>query len=136
MLTSEEFKEVVDNIEAGESLDNEKAKSLIQTIAEMDMHNAILLNALELSIENAQEVIPGVVEKVLSMSGRTDSKSKKKAAKYAAEITARFEVAIQLYLAGAADKAQEVLYGTNDIQLDDEEETDNATQEATNEERA
>ena len=136
MLTPEEFKEVVENVEAGESLDNEKAKSLIQTIAEMDVHNAILLNALELSIENAQEVIPGVVEKVLSMSGRTDSKSKKKAAKYAAEITARFEVAIQLYLAGAAEKAQEVLYGTNDIQLDDEEETDNATQEATNEERA
>ena len=129
MLTPEEFKEIVDHIETGESLNNETAKKLIQTISEMDVHNVILSNALQLSVDNAYEVIPGVVEKVLSMSGRTDGKTKKKAAKYAADVVARFEVSIQLYLAGAAEKAQEVLHGTSEP-----DETTDAQEEATNEE--
>jgi hypothetical protein len=45
------------------------------------------------------------------MSGRTGKKIEDKAAKYAAEITARFEIALQMYLSGASEKAEEMLSG-------------------------
>ncbi len=109
MLTPEEFKTVSDAILAEETLTPEQAKALLATVYELDAGLVIVQNALELSVANAQEVIPAVAEKVLSMAGRTDSKSKKSVAKFAAEITARFEIAIQMYLAGANEQAEEML---------------------------
>lgn len=132
MITSEDFAAVVKAVEAGETVDNETVKELVRTLMELDANLVILQNALELSVENAHEIIPGVAEKVLSMSGRTDGKSKKRVAKYAAEVTARFEIALQMYLAGAAEKAREMLDEVGQLSEQDEETTD-APQEATNE---
>jgi len=129
MLTPEEFVELKKSIEDGNAIDNETGQKILLTILEMDTNIVILQNALELGVQNAQEVIPAVAEKVLAMAGRTDSKSKKKAANYAADVTARYEIAIQLYLSGAAEKAQEMLAGG----FSDSEEIE-PTQEADNEE--
>jgi hypothetical protein len=129
MLTPEEFVELKKSIEDGNPIDNETGQKILQTILEMDANIVIMQNALELGVQNAQEVIPAVAEKVLAMSGRTDGKSRKKAAKYAADVTARYQIAIQLYLAGAAEKAQELLAGG----FSDSEETETA-QEADNDE--
>lgn len=129
MLTPEEFVELKKSIEGGNAIDNETGQKILLTILEMDTNIVILQNALELGVQNAQEVIPAVAEKVLAMAGRTDSKSKKKAANYAADVTARYEIAIQLYLSGAAEKAQEMLAGG----FSDSEEIE-PTQEADNEE--
>lgn len=128
MLSPEEFAVIATKIDGGEALTNEDAKSLLNTIYQMDINSVILQNCLQLSIDNSKEVIPAVAEKVLSMSGRTDGKSKKKAASYAADVAARFEVALQMYLAGAAEKAFEMLNGVTST-----EETEPA-QEADNEE--
>jgi len=133
MITPENFAAIADAVAAGGGIDNEGAKELIQTLYELDANLVILQNGLELSVENMREIIPGVVEKTLSMSGRTDSKSKKKAAKYAAEVTARFEIALQMYLAGAAEKAEEMLKGIDGLTDEEDEATDEAPKEATNE---
>jgi len=134
MITPEDFAELAKSIEAGEPVSNEKAKEILTTIYEMDANLVILQNCLELAVDNARNIIPAVAEKVLSMSGRTDGKSKKKAASYAAEVTARFEVALQMYLAGAAEKAQEMLYGENTESIDEDTETNPIPEETTNEE--
>lgn len=109
MIEPQDFKTIVDVVNAKTPLTDEQANTLIKTIFELDANLVILQNAVELCVLNAQEVLPAVAETVLRMSGRTDSKSKKKAAKYAGEVTARFEVAIQMYLAGAAEQAEEML---------------------------
>jgi hypothetical protein len=83
-------------------------------------------NALQLSMDNSQEIFPAMGEKILSLSGRTDSKTKKKVAKYSAEVAARFNVSIQLYLAGAAEKAKEILDNPSQF-------LETATQEVENE---
>lgn len=135
MIKPEEFQEITKSVEAGEPIPNDKAKEIIATILEMDASNVIIQNALQLSVDNAREVIPAVAERVLSMSGRTDGKTKKKAAKFAGEITARFEIALQMYLAGAAEEAAKML--NPDAVISDEEyedEIETADKEATNEE--
>jgi thioredoxin-like negative regulator of GroEL len=55
------------------------------------------------------------------MTGRTDGKIKKRVAKYAAEVTARAELAVQLYLSGASEEAQKMLAQID--KHDDNEET-------------
>ena len=117
MIKPEEFAELAKSIEEGNDVPNEKAKDIIRTIYEMDASIVIIQNTLELAVENAREIIPAVAQRVLSMSGRTGNKIETKAAKYAAEITARFEIALQMYLSGAAEKAEEMLNGT--ISLED-----------------
>jgi hypothetical protein len=109
MLKPEDFKEIIDTISKEETLSKEQIQSMLTTIYELDANLVIVQYALELAVGNAVEVIPAVAEKVLSMSGRTDSKSKQKAAKYAAEVTARFELAIQMYISGASEQAAEML---------------------------
>jgi hypothetical protein len=109
MLKPEDFKEIIDTISKEETLSKEQIQSMLTTIYELDANLVIVQYALELAVGNAIEVIPAVAEKVLSMSGRTDSKSKQKAAKYAAEVTARFELAIQMYISGASEQAAEML---------------------------
>jgi hypothetical protein len=132
MITPEEFQDLAKQIGNEEPVSAEQAKAVLTTIYELDANLVILQNALELAVENAQQVIPAVAEKVLSMSGRTDSKSKKKAATFAAEITARFELAIQLYLSGASQEAQKMLYEMDQDAAASLEE-DTTSQEATNE---
>jgi len=128
MLTPEEFGDISKRVDDGEVLTNEETKSLLKTIYHMDVNSVIFQNCLQLAMDNARDVIPAVAEKVLSMSGRTDSKSKKKAATYAADVSARFEVALHMYLAEAAEKAFEMLEGMSDT------ETTEPAQEADNEE--
>ena len=127
MIQPDDFEVIRKAIEDGESITNESAQELIYTILEMDTNLVILQNGLELGVQNTLEIIPIIAERILEMSGRTDSKTKKKAAKYAAEITARYEVSIQLYLAEAADKARQMLE-----EIKNNQET-NPTVEATNE---
>jgi hypothetical protein len=133
MITPEEFQDLAKQIGNEEPVSAEQAKAVLTTIYELDANLVILQNALELAVENAQQVIPAVAEKVLSMSGRTDSKSKKKAATFAAEITARFELAIQLYLSGASQEAQKMLYEMDQDAAASLEEDTTTSQEATNE---
>jgi hypothetical protein len=122
MITPEKLKQIYE----GEPATQEDIKELIQTILELDTNMVIMQNALQLSMDNSQEIFPAMGEKILSLSGRTDSKTKKKVAKYSAEVAARFNVSIQLYLAGAAEKAKEILDNPSQF-------LDTATQEVENE---
>jgi hypothetical protein len=125
MITPEDFSRIKEDIDNGSDITPEDIKSLVDTIYEMDTQLVILQNALQLAVDNSQEVIPAVAEKVLSLSGRTDTKIKKKVAQYAADVTARYEIAVHLYLAGAADKAREMLSGTPDISEETTQEVEN-----------
>lgn len=125
MITPEDFSRIKEDIDNGSDITPEDIKSLVDTIYEMDTQLVILQNALQLAVDNSQEVIPAVAEKVLSLSGRTDTKIKKKVAQYAADVTARYEIAVHLYLAGAADKAREMLGGTPDISEETTQEVEN-----------
>lgn len=130
MLQADEFKEVIKAVEEGTST-QEQAKAMLTTIYELDTNLVILQNALELAVSNSVELFPAITEKVLSMSGRTDGKSKKKAAKFAADVTARFEVSIQLYLSGAYEQAQDMLQklASGEISLLNEETTEPTREE-------
>lgn len=135
MITPEEFKVITDKIDIETQITTEDASTLLQTILELDASLVIIQNALELAVTNAQEVIPAVAEHTLKLAGRTDTKAKKKAANFAGEITARFELAIQMYLAGAFEEAQKILATvdpSNDTQPD-ESTTTNPEEETTNE---
>lgn len=130
MISPEEFQVLVAFIKEGNELSNEQAKELLQALYELDANLVILQNALELTMMNAQEVLPAVAEKVLSMAGRTDTKAKKKAANFAGQVTAQFTTATHLYLSGAYEQAQEMLEKIKngeslDEPLDLEEETTN-----------
>lgn len=137
MLNQEDFKAIVDTIAKEETLSKEQIQSMLSTVYELDANLVIVQYALELAMENAVEVIPAVAERVLSMSGRTDSKSKQKAAKYAAEVTARFELAVQMYLSGASEQAKDMLakIQSGEISMFEENTEDQLTtaQEAENE---
>lgn len=109
MLNQEEFKEVSELINNDGTPSIEQIKSMLETIYELDANLVIAQYALELAVGNAQEVIPAVCERTLSLSGRTDSKIKRKVAQYAAEVTARYELAVQMYLSGAMEQAEEML---------------------------
>lgn len=109
MLNQEDFKVITEVISKGETLTSEQINAMLTTIYELDANLVISQYALELAIGNAHEVIPAVCEKTLSLSGRTDSKIKRKVAEYAAETTARYELAIQMYLSGASEQAAEML---------------------------
>jgi hypothetical protein len=132
MLQADEFKEVVKAVEGGTATP-EQVKAMLTTIYELDTNLVILQNALELAVANSVELFPAITEKILSMAGRTDGKSKKKAAKFAAEVTARFEVSIQLYLSGAYEQAQDMLQklASGEISLINDETESEAKDEET-----
>jgi hypothetical protein len=109
MLTAEEFKEVADAINLDTTLTSEQAKSLLATVYELDANLVIVQNALELTLTNAEEVMPAIAEKILAMSGRTDQKAKKKAAEFAADVMARYQYATHMYLQGAFEEAEVML---------------------------
>ena len=111
MLTQEEFKVIADKISNKEALSLEDSESLIKVMTELDANMYILQNALQLSVDNATEVIPAVAEQVLKFSGRTDSKIKKKTANFCGEIVARFELALQMYVAQSHEEVQRLLSG-------------------------
>lgn len=129
MINQEDFKAITEIISKGETLSPEQINSMLVTIYELDANLVVSQYALELAIGNAQEVIPAVCEKTLSLSGRTDSKIKKKVAQYAAEVTARFEIAIQMYIAGASEQASEMLskIASGEISMFEETEEENLT---------
>jgi hypothetical protein len=139
MLNQDKFKLLSESIFKDEDISKEDVKELLLTVYELDANLVIAQYALQLAVENAMEVIPGLAEKTLSFSGRTDGKIKKKVAKYAAEVTARYELAIQMYLSGASEQAQEMLskLASGEITLSEEsteEETiNNNEQEKINE---
>jgi len=128
VLTPEEFKEVVTAV-ADDKLTHEQAKAMLTTIYELDANLVILQNTVELAVSNATELLPAMVERTLTMTGRTDGKIKKKAAKFAADVTAKYEVAVQLYLSQAFEQAEDMLnkLATGEISLIEETEP---TQEA------
>jgi hypothetical protein len=132
MLSSDDFREVVKAVDE-DTLTNEQAKALLTTVYELDANLVILQNALELAVSNAIELFPAMAEKILSMSGRTDGKSKKKAAKFAADVTARYEVSVQLYLSGAFEQAQDMLAKLASGEISLVEDPTEPTQEATDE---
>ena len=109
MLSAEEFKEMADAINEGTGLSEEQLKSLLATIYELDANLVIVQNALELTLQNAEEVMPAIAEKVLSMAGRTDQKAKKKAAEFSADVMARYAYATHMYLQGAFSEAEQML---------------------------
>lgn len=109
MISPEDFKIMADKVENKTPLTDEEVASLMSTIFELDASLVIVQNALELSVANAHDVIPAVAEHTLKIAGRTDTKAKKKVANFAGEITARFELAIQMYLAGAFEEAKKML---------------------------
>lgn len=129
MINQEDFKAITEIISKGETLSPEQINSMLVTIYELDANLVVSQYALELAIGNAQEVIPAVCEKTLSLAGRTDSKIKKKVAQYAAEVTARFEIAIQMYIAGASEQASEMLskIASGEISMFEETEEENLT---------
>jgi len=118
MLTPDEFKEVVTAVE-NKTVTDEQAQAMLTTIYELDANLVILQNTVELAVSNALELLPAMVERTLTMAGRTDGKIKKKAAKFAADVTARYEVAIQLYLSQAFEQAEDMLnkLATGEISL-------------------
>lgn len=111
MITQEEFKVIAEKISNKEVLTQEESENLVQIITELDTNMYILQNAIQLAVDNASEVIPGVAEQVLKFSGRTDSKIKKKTATFCGEIVARFELAIQMYIAQSYDELHKLLAG-------------------------
>lgn len=130
MLQADDFKEVIKAVGDG-TVTQEQAKEMLTTIYELDTNLVILQNALELAVSNSMELFPAIAEKILALAGRTDGKAKKKAAKFAADVTARYEVSIQLYLSGAYEQAQDMLQklSTGEISLLADE-TEEATDEA------
>lgn len=109
MLSAEEFKEIADAINLDTPLTSEQARNLLGTIYELDANLVIVQNALELTLENAEQVMPAIAEKVLAMSGRTDQKAKKKAAEFSADVMARYQYATHMYLQGAFEEAEVML---------------------------
>jgi hypothetical protein len=133
MINPEEFKVLSDAIKAEETLTSEQASTLLQVVYELDANLIILQNALELTLMNAEEVVPAVAEKVLAMAGRTDTKVKKKAATFAAQVTAQFQTATHMYLNGAYEQAVELLEKIKSGESLEEETTTTIEEEVTNE---
>lgn len=120
MINPNDFKILSEKILAAEDITTEEAHFLLQAVYEMDSHLLILQNTIELSVMNAQQVIPALAELVLRMSGRTDTKIKKKVAQTAAEITAKYEASIHLYLAGAYEEAQTMIEKLTNGEMENE----------------
>lgn len=120
MISQEDFKAILEKVSNNEQPTLEEVNELTTLIIALDTNVMILQNALELSVSNAAEVIPAVAEQVLRYSGRNDTKIKKKAAKFAAEMTARFEMVLQMYLAQAYENTQKILNGEEVEVLDTE----------------
>lgn len=120
MISQEDFKAILEKVSNNEQPTLEEVNELTTLIIALDTNVMILQNALELSVSNAAEVIPAVAEQILRYSGRNDTKIKKKAAKFAAEMTARFEMVLQMYLAQAYENTQKILNGEEVEVLDTE----------------
>lgn len=127
MISQEDFKAILEKVSNNEQPTLEEVNELTTLIIALDTNVMILQNALELSVSNAAEVIPAVAEQVLRYSGRNDTKIKKKAAKFAAEMTARFEMVLQMYLAQAYENTQKILNG-EEVEILDTEKGDESNE--------
>jgi hypothetical protein len=101
MITPEEFKELYDKVEADGDLEKPEVKSLVEAIIELDKQAVLLQNALMLAYDNTRVMVEALSESILSRTGRTDKKIKRAVAKIAAGALARYEIALQMFLAGA-----------------------------------
>jgi hypothetical protein len=100
MITSEQFKEICERIEAGEQLSTEDAKSLVEVIVALDQNSVLLQNALVLAFDNARVLVESLSEGILQRTGRTEKKIRNSVAKMAANAMARYEIALQMFLSG------------------------------------
>jgi hypothetical protein len=108
MITPEEFKELYDKVEADGDLEKPEVKSLVEAIIELDKQAVLLQNALVLAYDNTRVMVEALAESILARTGRTDKKIKRAVAKIAAGALARYEIALQMFLAGAlGDDAEE-----------------------------
>jgi len=105
MIKPEEFKAIVEQIEAGIVLSVEEATKLVDTIKHMDVQLMIAQNALQLSIQNLAIIVPHIASDVLAKAGRTDQKIKKKIAELAAQAVANCEDSVQTYLINSSLEA-------------------------------
>ena len=108
MIKPEEFKKLVEDLEAGVA-PTADLDVLATTIRALDVQLLIAQNALDLSMENARIAVSNIAEQVLAACGRTDQKTKKKIAEMAAGMVARCEESVQMYLAKALLEATSTL---------------------------
>ena len=130
MLSAEEFQEIVEAVADNKTITQEQATSLIDVIHRLDLQLLIAQNGLELSLANMTVVVPDLAERVLSASGRTDSKIKKKIAELAAGVVVQFEDSVQTYLVNATLEALQLLGITpEDIAVEETPTTEGDTNE-------
>ena len=109
MISGEEFQALEERVAAGVELTIEHAKTLLDTVRALDVQLLIAQNALELSLANTSNVVPDIAQKVMSMCGRTDQKTKKKVAELAAGLVSQCDDSVQTYLAKAMIDALSLL---------------------------
>lgn len=130
MLSAEEFQEIVEAVADNKTITQEQATSLIDVIHRLDLQLLIAQNGLELSLANMTVVVPDLAERVLSASGRTDNKIKKKVAELAAGVVVQFEDSVQTYLVNATLEALQLLGITpEDIAVEETPTTEGDTNE-------
>ena len=109
MIDAERFIVLANKVKEDEGLSIDETKELLEVVYSIDANLVILQQALELAVANSQDACQIVASNVLSMSGRTDNKAKKKAADFSARVAAGLENAIQEYLIQASQQAEEML---------------------------
>lgn len=130
MLSAEEFQEIVEAVADNKTITQEQATSLIDVIHRLDLQLLIAQNGLELSLANMTVIVPDLAERVLSASGRTDNKIKKKIAELAAGVVVQFEDSVQTYLVNATLEALQLLGITpEDIAVEETPTTEGDTNE-------
>jgi hypothetical protein len=109
MIDAERFIELANKVKEDTLLSLEETKELLEVVYSIDANLVVIQQALELAVANSQDACQMVASNVLSLSGRTDNKAKKKAADYAARVAAGLEISIQEYLIYASEQAEQML---------------------------
>lgn len=109
MIDAERFIVLADKVKDNQVLSIEETKELLEVIYSIDANLVIIQQALELAVANSQDACQIVASNVLSISGRTDNKAKKKAADFSARVAAGLETSIHEYLIHASEQAEEML---------------------------
>jgi hypothetical protein len=109
MIDAERFIELANKVKEDTVLSIEECKELLEVVYSIDANLVVLQQALELAVANSQDACQMVASNVLSLSGRTDNKAKKKAADYSARVAAGLEISIQEYLVYASEQAEQML---------------------------
>ena len=111
MINGDEFQQLELEINSlgVEAIASTRVAELLTTIKTLDVQLLIAQNALELSLTNIGNVVPDIAQKVMSMCGRTDQKTKKKVAELAAGLVSQCDDSVQTYLAKAMMDALSLL---------------------------